>query len=519
MPSDRAAIRSLALWLGLFGASIAVATAVVLPVRAAQVGFDAAASVLYFDRIVSGRPLEAFITATPKPFLTVLYGATHAIVADWRAISWLAIAAFGLAVVLAARLALRLAGPMAAAFAAACVMGSSALVADVGLAYGLVWAMIGWLVAGLALALPTPRYLVAGLGLLLAGTVRFESNLLSGVAVLTVVGWALVARSGHVAGPPRRAWLIALALLALPIQAVHDVLLIGDPGYSLSVPIRGTPSDALLGPLGRVVWLGQRYIELGGLVVLGAVGVVSLAIARHWPIVIGLTLLGPGIGAFLVGLEVRHIYVSSRYAAPIDLALAFSAAIGFGVVAGPRLADVAVRLGNGHRATARAIPVGLALLAGVLFASPFAAASASVVGTARGNLALHRGIDAAEQVLARTPAWLDLAAARMAASPPTSEARSPILLVPVLLRPQVAVDLHLPVTAIGRLTNASVDPTGSGLVVGQFVFHSRHGDPDDPAFDSLETEAATSLGPIRIVPIASDGRLGWWLVHVESRPG
>src|SRR4029077_15638140 len=71
---------------------------VIRPFSAGPVGFDSAASVIHFDRIISGQGLEAFVTATPKPLLTVMYGLVHSIVPDWRAISWLAI--LGLAVAL-----------------------------------------------------------------------------------------------------------------------------------------------------------------------------------------------------------------------------------------------------------------------------------------------------------------------------------------------------------------------------------------------------------------------------------
>jgi hypothetical protein len=193
----RSAVRPGAVWIGLFLAAVGVAAYVVLPIRTGQVGFDSAASVLYFDRIVAGHHLEGFVTATPKPLLTLLYGTVHALVPDWRAISWLVIVAFGLAVVLAARLALRLGGVPAAAFAAAAFMGSAALVADVALAYALVWAVLGWLIAGLALTSTPPRFGLAGLGLVLAGTARFESLLVAVVAVVALVAWWFLARAGR----------------------------------------------------------------------------------------------------------------------------------------------------------------------------------------------------------------------------------------------------------------------------------------------------------------------------------
>ncbi|HKG19118.1 MAG TPA: hypothetical protein VKB00_05215, partial [Candidatus Limnocylindrales bacterium] len=45
---------------------------------------DAAASVLFFDRIAAGNRLEAFVPTTPKPLLTLLYGAAWNATGDWR---------------------------------------------------------------------------------------------------------------------------------------------------------------------------------------------------------------------------------------------------------------------------------------------------------------------------------------------------------------------------------------------------------------------------------------------------
>jgi hypothetical protein len=75
------------------------------------------------------------------------------------------------------------------------------------------------------------------------------------------------------------------------------------------------------------------------------------------------------------------------------------------------------------------------------------------------------------------------------------------------------------VTAIGRLTADRLDPSGAGLVDGQFLFHSRHGDPDHAAFAQLEGSDPVTLGPFRIVPVASDPRLDWWLLRVSAAPG
>jgi hypothetical protein len=494
--------------IALFLVACAVATALILPIRAGQVGFDSAASVLYFDRIAGGRHLEAFVTATPKPLLTVLYGLVFAVAHDWRAISFLAIAAFGLAVVLATQLAWRLGGLAAGGFAAGVIMGSSPLVKDVALSYALVWALIGWLVAGLALTARPPRYALAGLALLFAATARFESLLLSGVAVAALVGWWILARMGRTrAAPPPGAWLLSLGLLALPVQLIHDWLLTGDPWFSQLVPVRGSVGAPSIGPVARIVWIAVRYVDQGGLLYLALVGAVALVIARRWSILLGLAVLGPGIAAFLVFLELRHTYVSTRYAGPIDVAVAFAAAVGFALIAPP--------LG---RLVSRNVPAwtaALALAAGILFASPFAAFSADVLHTARNNLILHRNADAAEAVIAP-----NLAALPSQTPPgvgPTAGVVKPILLVPVLLRPQMAVDLGLPLWAIDSVSTQQI-AGGTGLRPGMLIYHDRRGDPPDPGFAALEVTKPTQLGNVDVVPISADPAAGWWVNRIDGRP-
>jgi hypothetical protein len=293
---------------------------------------------------------------------------------------------------------------------------------------------------------------------------------------------------------------LTVGLLELPIQWAHDWLLTGDPLFSLSVPVRGTVAAALLGPVDRTIWLIQRYVDSGGLLFLGLFGVIALILARRWSMIGGIAVLGPGIAAFLVFLELRHIYVSSRYAGPIDLAVLFSAALGFAAVVAPGIRSFVAELPQVQWARHAAVTVAIGLAAGALFASPFAAFSHYIVGTARSNLTLHSNAIAAEAIIT--------------ASDNFPGGSGPVLLVPALLRPQMAVDLDLPVSAVAGLSVANLDPAGAGLRPGQIVYHDRRGDPSDPAFAILETTVPATLGGVGIVPIASDARLGWWVVRV-----
>jgi hypothetical protein len=347
---------------------------------------------------------------------------------------------------------------------------------------------------------------------LLAGTARFESLLLSVVAVAAVAGWWLLARRGRAREVPRSALLLALGVLALPIQWAHDWLLTGDPLFSLSVPVRGTPVGELLGPAERAIWIVQRYLDSGGLLFLGVLGAIALILGRRWGLLAGIAVLGPGIAAFLVFLEARHIYVSSRYAGPIDLVVLFCAGIGFAVVVAPGVRALLDGISRPRWVPSeRGGLVITGLLAGALFASPFAPLSNDVVGTARSNLTLHSNAIRAEAVIASALGNLGAAGSGTDAGP--------VVLVPALLRPQVAVDLQLPVSAVGGLGAAALDPATVGLPAERIVYHDRRGDPPDPVLAVLESAVPTTVGSWQVIPIASDARLGWWVVRVTSGGG
>ena len=153
----------------------AVGLAVVQPFAVGPVGFDSAASVAFFDRIVGGQRLEAYVGATPKPLLTLVYGLLYDVTHDWRAISWATIGAFAVGTYLAARLVQRLAGLPAAVFAVIGLVGLSLLQSDLILAYATPWAMVGWFAAGLLVTGPRPRFGLAGIALMLAALARLET--------------------------------------------------------------------------------------------------------------------------------------------------------------------------------------------------------------------------------------------------------------------------------------------------------------------------------------------------------
>jgi len=494
----------------LFVGACAVATIVIVPIHTGQVGFDTAASVVYFDRITGGRTLEASLTATPKPLVTLLAGVLHTVTDDWRPISWATIAAFASAAVLAAVLVRRLAGALPGIAAGVAVVAATTLLSDVALSYAVAWALVGWLLAGLAITSSRPRYGLAGVALGVAALARFETLLVVALAGLVLVLGLVPALRRRGLAPPRDAWLVLLALLAIPIQALHDLLLTGDPLYSYSVPVAASAGAPLVGPLGVVQMLGARYAPLAPVVVVAVIGLAVLVRDRAWGILVGLVALGPGVAAFLVWLAARDVYVSSRYPLPIDTAVLLAAAIGLAGLRPserlpvPRWLDGAGLAGDGL-SPGRVVA---AILIGIAVAAPLTVVDRLWFSSIRSDLRLHLNADTVRPVLAG-------AVAETSGSIATGE---PTLIGPVLLRPQLAVDLDLPLTIVGSIDGTGL-PTGSGMTVGQVVYHDRQDDRAHPALAALEVTVPTRVGPWWYVPIAVDETAGYWVLRVSASPG
>jgi hypothetical protein len=497
--------------LTLFGVASAIAFVIIRPDRAGQVGFDAAASVLYFERIVAGRHLEAFISATPKPLFTILYGAIHAVTGDWRPISWLAIAAYGVAIVLLTELVWRTAGLAAAGFAAVGAIGSTVLLEDASLAYAVSWAVIGWTSAALLVTAARPRYALAGLALALAGMARFETLLLDVLIAAILVALQLASRRRPGLAPPRAAWWLLLGFLSLPVQMLHDFLLTGDPFWSESVPALASRGVPVMTPLELVRWIGGHYVPLAPLLLLAALGVVVLVASRRWAILVGLAALGPGILAFLVFLSARGTYVSDRYLGPPDLVVLFSAAIGVGALRIPllRAGLAGIRRRDLRRA---ALGAGGAAMGGALalaLVRPFAPHDPSLTRTIAANLTASVHVADTEPAIGTA---LDAIPGSRDITPPADAPDDGIaLLVPVLLRPRVAVDLDVPLSRIGGTNGSRLATDGTYPAPGQLVYHDRIGDPPVPAFDILEVSVPTDSGSIRVDPLVADPARGVWL--------
>ena len=335
---------------------------------------DSMASVLYFQRIAAGQQLEVYTLTTPKPLLTAVYGVTWNLFHDWRAIVWETLLVHGLGVGMAVLLATRLAGVAAGTFIGVFLILSSPHLLEVSQANSLVWALAGWLLAGVAVTAAPPRFGLAGLGLLLAAAARLETFIVLAAATAAIALLGVLELTGRAPGgaiSARRTLPLLLGWLALPILLLHDLLLIGNPLYWLSMPaaytaiarpgLRPVPLDVYLGEL------GAQYSDDRLLIVLAVVGAGFLIRRRRWSVLIGLVSFTFGVFALLTSLALRGLFIDGRYYEQPGLAMAFAAAIGVGGLVGLTAKAVGRRRGP---------PVGAAL-AGAAVAGLLAVALSS----------------------------------------------------------------------------------------------------------------------------------------------
>jgi hypothetical protein len=486
------------------------------PFNVATIGSDSAATVLYFDRIISGERLELFLGTAPKPLLSFIYGPLYYAFDDWRPIAWAAIVAYALGIAAASVLAGRVAhSPAAAAFTATGLLASTWLLRDVSLAYSVSWALLGWSLAGLAATGSPPRYALAGIALMLAGLVRPETWFITLLAGLWIsLAW-LWSRRGTTPPPPRRAWMVLIGLLAIPIGAAHDWLLTGDLLYSFATPTLGTAirtaQDA-----GRAAFFISGHVGSSlPLVVLALVGLAVLVARQSWPVVIGLLALGPGVAAFLLYLGWRGTFVLNRYALPIDLALVVGAGIGFAALAIPLLAPIVRSL---TPASARgAMHAGAGVAVAVALVPALGPVDRPTIREIRSDRHIVENFQAAapviESELDGIPGVRDM--------PPERDAHdvaphTPALLVPARVYPTAAVQFDLPLTQVERLQGMRLAGDGSYPSTGQIVVHDELADRPPDQLDFLEVDEPTVHESIGLVPVLADPQRGIWVVRIEE---
>ncbi|MEO8509737.1 MAG: hypothetical protein ABI534_00685 [Chloroflexota bacterium] len=507
MPNRRPWVSDAVAFLAAAALALVLATELTRPLHAGPVSFDVGASVLHFERIVHGHRLEQMLTTTPKPFLTVVYGLLHAVTNDWRPISWATILAFGFGVGLLTLVARRVGGIAVAAFVGVALAGSPMLLEDVGVSLGWGWGLLWLAVAAFAVTLPVPRYVPGGLALAAAVLVRIEL-----IVIVAGIGLVLTLASTvpRLPRPPRGAWFLLLAALAVPVMLIHDALLIGDPlfwtaisgKYSASVPDLPT-----FGEVAAAIWSRSAGLPiLGGLAILGIVEVFRL---RRWALGFGMLLLGPGIVAFMLFLALRGTFVPDRYFAPVDIALICSA--GFGLHA--------LHLRPGLVAAVRGIasPLRAGLLVAVAaFLAVAITPSWALIGAPGREVVRNQLWLAIDQRMV-LPTLQEEVAERSAitAFPSGDGDGHPTFFVPVRARPAIAVDLGLSLDEVASTYGPNIDLEAGYPAVGQVVFHDLHGERYPAGFEPLETDVPAEVDGVRVVPLQVDERRGYWVVEIE----
>lgn len=519
--------------VALYVAALAGAAALFRPWTTPAMGPDSAASVLYFDRLVAGQRLEAFIGTTPKPAVTLLYGLAFNLFHDWRALSFLATIEYPLMVAAAAALAWRSGGPVAAGMTAMGLFGARRLLQDGALTYATPWAVLAWVVAGLLLDSKRPRYGLAGLALFIGALLRVETFLILALAAAALLAWrgAPIRWSPASSGPPARAYLLLVGFLALPVMILHDWLLTGTGFYWLDVSsiVSGLDPSAVATPSELARTLVAYYATAWPLVLLAAVGVADLVRRRRVVIVLGLLACGPGVLAFLEFLATRDTYVSYRYTIPADAALVFASAIGAGALA--RAAVAIVRLWSreevlpSHRGASAvrapgrlavaAAAVAIGAVAAVGLSGPNGRVGSAVVGT----IDAYRGIQAdydlvlpdlasAVRSLPDQPAWTVTNVLQFEAGPP------PRLYVPPLMDSRAAVDLGLPFWAVRGGSPLDGDPAAFRVAVPEIAYLDASHSGNPAFYRPLEVDRTTRVGQVTVEPLLVLPSRGLWIVEL-----
>lgn len=522
--------------IAVFAATLLVANAV-SPLRAAApVAYDTSAIVLQFDRIVSGRIIEQPIPTTPKPLLSVIYGPIWEVTHDWRPIEWTAVIALACSAALATILAARFAGLGAGLLAGVAFATSTMLMWEALRALATPWAVLGWMVAGLALTAGRPRYLVAGVALMLASLARTETL----IPLVVAFGALVVLRFGpsNLRRPvPPASWLVLIGLFALPLMMVHDWLLIRDPLYWAHVSgAYAAAHPATAGLQGMIRVTKVLLVVLGpmiGLVGLAVLGSVLLWRQRRWILLLGVASLAVGDVALLLWFGYLGYTVPGRYAAPVVVAVYLAAAIGYGGLrVGPLRGDArppstapgAAGEDPPDLATAgdRSFPLlsvgvsrwwrtGMVALAAVVaaigLAGPVAPRDRSLQAEARRSRELHDGANLALSSLR--------AAVAQARTDPTVGGPSELVVVPGQLRPRMALELGLPLTAVGAISDyGTVDLATGRPAPGQIMLYERAADPTKLAGE-LAVASPTIVSGLVVDPVFADPTNGTWVVRIR----
>ena len=532
----------------VLAATIVIANAV-SPLRsAAPIAYDTSAIVLQFDRIVTGRIMEVPILTTPKPLLSVIYGPIWEITHDWRPIVWSAVLALAVSAALATILVSRIAGLGAGVFAGVAIATSSMLMWEALRGLATPWAVLGWMIAGLAITAERPRYWLVGVALMLATMARIETLILLAVATVALV----VMRFGpaRLRRPvPRAAWFVLIGFMALPVMLIHDWLLIRDPLYWAGVSGRYAATHPATSGFGGVVRvlrvLRVAVAPMIGMVALGGIGVALMWRQRQWLLLIAILSITAGVAAFLLMIGYLGYAVPVRYAAPAVVTLMLAAALCYGGLRiGPLRGDPRRRstthgalggdLADPAPAADRPFPLlpgrvsgplrtAAVVLGGIVAAVSLAGpiAGQGVVGggeaggrrtladAARANREIHEGATLAIPALR--------AAAREADAAPREPGAPPLIVVPGLLGPRMALDLGLSLTEVeGVRANAPFEVANGRPAPGQIVLYERVTDLQGLRA-ALAVATPTEVDGVVLDPLFVDSTTGTWVVRIRPR--
>ncbi|HEY3524158.1 MAG TPA: hypothetical protein VGK63_10655 [Candidatus Limnocylindrales bacterium] len=496
---------------GLFIVAIGYALRLVRPLSAASVGPDAIAPVTELRRLLAGQPVEGYLTQTSKPLFDLLYGTLHAVDPGWRGVALAAVLAFGLAVALGAVLAHRIGGPASGAFAAFGLLVSPALLLDVNLAYAVTWLVLLLVIAGLAVAGPRRRYGLAGVALMLAGLVRPEAIAVTLVATAVLLVVEILAATGRANRPPRRAYLVLVGFLTIPILAAHDALLFGNGLYWANAAAENSAGRNTLGLVGMIGWMVGHFLGEATLLPLAAVGLWLLGHRRQWPLLIGLVGVIFGIAALFVVSGARGTLIPARYLFPVDIGLVFASAIGISALDLPGPRGVITRWLRDSVAVAVAMLALGILVAGVV--APVGLLDKAVRDAVRANVTLHanghRAIAVLESYLGPPPSWRGLPAG-------DGFADAPLVIVAPQIRQEAVADLDLPLTEVGYDWPRFVNPMKGRPMPGTLLYVDRHDQTLNRHSRVLRISTPTTIDGRRYVPLFVDQTRGIWVLRVED---
>lgn len=511
-------------------ALVALVAAVVLwlivrPLAGAVNDTDAAASVLYFERIVHGQRLEAFVPTTPKPLLTVVYGIAWNITGDWRALTLLTIAVGAAAVGLAARLAARLGGVASAAIVVVGFLAWPDFGLEVARANSLVWGLALWLLAGVLMTAAKPRPWMAGIALMLAGLVRTETIWLLAAACVYVAWTAWRALRRGEFSRLRLSYPLLLGALAIPLACLHDLVLTGRPLYWLSVPGGYTalvyPGLQSLSVVESVRKELVYYEPAALLLVLAFAGLVWLTMSRWAAVALAFVSLTGGVLLTLVVLSWRGVFISIRYYEEANAPILLAAAIAGGVLIATILDRIPVRSATWPRWRVLATPaVAAALALGVVAADvPLGTVEPQTGSSREAYAALEAHIaDVKAVVLATSGETLTVPGVGY----PVADSEAGRMYVPRPLLPAISVQTGAPIVALGD-SYLGFRGGSYALRPGQWVLHIAAADGSRGVYEPFEHSAPTTLlasdgRVVTVVPVVADPADGLWLDRIDAAP-